>query len=430
MTSHFCLQSSRPCYVKTSHCSPLLNTTSSGVLPAARQLCSFRIRHRHCEVRRSSIGFDLGGANGRGTEKHADNLTKAASSLLLYQNVLSGKPAKAFLKLLLLLQRGRLQDILETYGDFYSSLAVASHLSWQDFLLEQILLGKQNAFAKAAARGELPRSSPRHKAAAYDLDILQKLAVAESTLVSWIEDVSSSIPDGWKEAALSSGPSTTPQRDAVKTEELNLPGDLSAPDFIQAPVSPAQRSAYRAWIGGKWRWSEALPELQYFYETHGFGVTSTDSGLKWVDGLLEMCDYDRTHMSLGIKGASASIHSPENEGVPHEVLQHIENFAKGSEDQKGLVYMGHQTVNLGSLVKKVGQHGIRVLHLTSTDLTKLANVASALYLYPRVKFAVVCNAWVEQKQATTWTALQEVFAGGLWPQNARLYLIGNDELGH
>ena len=194
-------------------------------------------------------------------------------------------------------------------------------------------------------------------------------------------------------AALSSGPSTTPQRDASKNEELSLPGDLSAPDFIRAPVSPAQRSAYRAWIGGKWRWSEALPELQYFYETHGFGVTSTDSGLKWVDGLLEACDYDRTHMSLGIKGASGSTGSTESKGLPHEVLQHIENFAKGSEDQKGLVYMGQQTVNLGLLVKAVGPHGIRVLHLNSTDLTKLANVASALYLYPRVKFAVVCKVW-------------------------------------
>ena len=73
-----------------------------------------------------------------GTEKHAENLTKAAASLLLFQNVLKGRPAQAFLKLLLFLQKGRIQDILEAYGDLYSSLAAGDHLSWQDYLLEEV----------------------------------------------------------------------------------------------------------------------------------------------------------------------------------------------------------------------------------------------------------------------------------------------------
>ena len=66
----------------------------------------------------------------------------------------------------------------------------------------QVLTGKFNAFARAAAKGELPKSSPLHKAAAFDLDALQKLAVAETTLVSWVEDVSVSLPEGWAAAGL------------------------------------------------------------------------------------------------------------------------------------------------------------------------------------------------------------------------------------
>ena len=66
-----------------------------------------------------------------------------------------------------------------------------------------MLIGKFNPFAKAAAKGELPKTSPLHKAAAYDLDILQKLSVAETTLVSWIEDVSNSLPPGWSAAGVS-----------------------------------------------------------------------------------------------------------------------------------------------------------------------------------------------------------------------------------
>lgn len=157
-------------------------STDSSARP--RLLCkpSFRPRQAHSRnrlhggqrsVRRlvstQAIGFDLGTESGKGgpcysaihtaaeflqsnqivigvfsccvgTDKHADNLTRAASSLLLYQNVLKNRPAQAFLKLLLYLQKGRVQDILEAYGEFYSSLAAGNYLSWQDFLLEEVSL--------------------------------------------------------------------------------------------------------------------------------------------------------------------------------------------------------------------------------------------------------------------------------------------------
>lgn len=58
--------------------------------------------------------------------------------MLLYQNVLRGRPAQAFLKLLPLLQRGSTGNILEAYGEFYSSLAAGNYLSWQDYLLEEV----------------------------------------------------------------------------------------------------------------------------------------------------------------------------------------------------------------------------------------------------------------------------------------------------
>ncbi len=93
---------------------------------------------------------------------------------------------------------------------------------------------------------------------------------------------------GYASAAASSGPSTKPQQEACKSGALDLPGDLAAPDFINAPLTPQQRSAYRANIGGKWRWAEALPELQYYYESYGFGITAASSTLKWAGGFLEV----------------------------------------------------------------------------------------------------------------------------------------------
>ena len=236
-----------------------------------------------------------------------------------------------------------------------------------------MLAGKFNSFAKAAARGELPKSSPLHKAAAFDLDILQKLAVAETTLVSWVEDVSRSLPEGWAAAGLfglqlvyagnlywqsilcgvsnytsptvhnhpigshnhdhghscadigrqiwaafiaklepvpaltisfdataaAYGPSTNPQLEASKSELLDIPSDLSAPAFIKGPLTPSQRTAWRASIGGKWKWSEALPELQYYYEAHGFGITAVNSTLKWAGGHLEAYDIPKSTLAYG-----------------------------------------------------------------------------------------------------------------------------------
>ena len=82
-----------------------------------------------------------------------------------------------------------------------------------------------------------------------------------------------------------------PQQEAAKSgEHLEIPEDLAAPPYIKAPLTPSQRTAYRARIGSKWKWSEALPELQYYYEAHGFGITAVNSTLKWAGGQLEAYD--------------------------------------------------------------------------------------------------------------------------------------------
>lgn len=233
----------------------------------------------------------------------------------------------------------------------------------------QVLTGKYNPFARAAAKGELPKSSPLHKAAAFDLDVLQKLAVAETTLVSWVEDVSTSLPEGWATAGLFTcwqnilfavtlypcrlismslwvgmtvvcrcaqahcsisaacsamptrlallpsasvaaaaayGPSTAPQQEAGRSEPLDIPEDLAAPAYIKAPLTPSQRTAYRGRIGGKWKWSEALPELQYYYEAHGFGITAVNSTLKWAGGHIE--PYEPPKSMLNPSGRCMVLH--------------------------------------------------------------------------------------------------------------------------
>jgi hypothetical protein len=51
--------------------------------------------------------------------------------------------------------------------------------------LDRILAGEDNPFATAAAKGQTVNQTLL-AAAASDLDVLQKLAIMEHTLVSWV----------------------------------------------------------------------------------------------------------------------------------------------------------------------------------------------------------------------------------------------------
>ena len=65
-------------------------------------------------------------------------------------------------------------------GQFWSN-AIAAVITSEVVAL-QIISGKGNPLAKAAARGEASQEKAMQQAAAYDLDILQRLAVTETTL--------------------------------------------------------------------------------------------------------------------------------------------------------------------------------------------------------------------------------------------------------
>lgn len=128
-----------------------------------------------------------------GAEKHAEELTRGAASLLLYSGVLKGKPAQveggpgwprgpaggggasvtarealpllwlgpcpslpihiqpypcpcsfghhgaqAFLGVLQLLQKGNPLLLAQQYGELYRLLAADEYASWQDYLLDQV----------------------------------------------------------------------------------------------------------------------------------------------------------------------------------------------------------------------------------------------------------------------------------------------------
>lgn len=73
-----------------------------------------------------------------GVEKRAADLCRDAASLLLFQSVMEGKPAQAFLKVLVSLQRKSKEEVLSSYGSFYREMASSTSKSWQDYLLDEV----------------------------------------------------------------------------------------------------------------------------------------------------------------------------------------------------------------------------------------------------------------------------------------------------
>lgn len=116
-------------------------------------------------------------------------------------------------------------------------------------LFPQVIRGSDNPLARAASHGR----PTQHllAAAAYDLDVLQQLAVLERTLAGWVRHTAYGVDERWVEAAASLAP-----RDPQAAPELRLPP--TPPPALLAPLSELQRAGLRAELAGKWKWSEGV----------------------------------------------------------------------------------------------------------------------------------------------------------------------------
>jgi len=117
-------------------------------------------------------------------------LQRQAASLLLYQAVMQGGAGQAFLQLLVTLQPEDSNPLncLSAYGQWFQSL-VATGVSWQDYLLVQ-LLRADNALTQQAQQSE-SYSAALIAAAQHDLRALQHLYSWTGKQVSqWVQEKS------------------------------------------------------------------------------------------------------------------------------------------------------------------------------------------------------------------------------------------------
>lgn len=115
-----------------------------------------------------------------------EKLLRLSPTLLVYQDVLTTKPAEAFLACLQHIY-DRNPDLAQQQFAVMARAVQRSAPSWADYIQDQILLGKDNPFAQSCEREGAAWDHRLREAAAYDVQTLQALAVSEEQLVSWIQ---------------------------------------------------------------------------------------------------------------------------------------------------------------------------------------------------------------------------------------------------
>lgn len=372
-----------------------------------------------------AIGFDLPGSSpsNKSAERCADDLSRAAASLLLYQPVLKTRPAVAFLDVLLHLQKGSPLRLMERYSEMWRALAAdADATSWSEHLVDQALRGADNPFARAAAQGEdVAHLMP---AAAHDWGVLQSLAVTEATLTSWVRDTVSGVSEGWADAAGSVGPRGTPPAGEPVDLATLLPE--APPPAVLAPLSAAQRAALRSELMHQWEWGAGAELVRRFHAAHGVGLVSLHRTLKWTGDALQAQDALE-----GVLAGAGEVDEAAVQGVADALAAGLLSLDLSDRQRGAAPTVVHGCARAGyaaaavalrrleTLVpadKREAAAGVRTVLLPQARLRDAGDLAWRLSQHPRVRFAVLVIVAKDLDAEVAAT-----LAGGdgfSWPANA------------
>lgn len=392
----------------------IITYSKSFKLTSNRHACPKLHTRRINTSPRASIGFALGDEKSRPPpDSQCDSLYRSASSLLLLTPILKKQPAQSFLELLLLIQKGSPESIMQKYGEFYRHIVSlpTGDLTWSDFLLDQLLStsSSDSPFAKAAAKGE--NISHLLPAVAHDLDIIQKLAVPEHLLAEWVKDsmkYGASISNDWLAAAASTTPLASssssspppPSSSSVVIKSSVIPNTSdSLPDAFLAPLTKEQRAALRADMAGRWRWSECAEELARYYATYGCGIVGGHRVLTWTGSSLQAQDVVQpsVHRLLGTEGkispsgtassSSTSASSSTQEassssslgGGKTLLLKSLSQFAEVSPENRGYAVRPPHTLLIGTSIERwlafswASNSQAVIAHRTNTNINTSTN---------------------------------------------------------
>ncbi|KAG2499306.1 hypothetical protein HYH03_002884 [Edaphochlamys debaryana] len=408
---------------------------------SARWTCPLRA-HGPTRQRLSvkAIGFDFGDGESSSRAAPAKRSTQVkavgtlAASLLVFGGVMKGSVGEAFLGALAATQKYQAagKEVLAAYGRFYSLLLTAGYDSWQDYLLDQILLGRDNAFARAAAQGTLEGGAPVLRAVAYDLDVLQELSLGLGQVAELVSDTVPSAGPYWTEAASSVSIKARPG--SVKALGAGAGGPLPTvtpidpaqrSQYIRSPPSDAELAAWRAAISNKEAWSEAVPLLTTYYHLHGFGITSRNPTLRWVKGAFE-------EGADGSNPASPLPPLPALDSVRAALEANTLAHCAGRPAEHALVAgpsgSGKSALLWDYTLAAGRDKGLRLVDVGSEGPAAVLEAARGCGRYPRLRFVIVADhvdCPVRGAAAADLSAGLGRCGPSGWPENTLLYMAAS-----
>ncbi|MBD2663701.1 hypothetical protein B6N60_01418 [Richelia sinica FACHB-800] len=317
-------------------------------------------------------------------------LQRQAASLLLYQSVLHGEVAIAFLELLQTIRYadGDGQQCLQAYGAYFQALA-AINQNWEEYLINQILTA-ENPFTRQVQQQEFSALSPALVAAVqHDLQVLQILYECNSAILSeWVQVVT------------------------------HLP--VSPVVWYREPETKAPSNTMMATLPQLDNWGDAVADLAAYYRHHGTGLFVKYHAFRWQDGELIGIPYpDPVQLStlVGYEWQKAAL------------VKNTEFLLSGAPALHVLLY-GSRGSGKSSLVKALlneySHRNLRLIEVSKSALRDLPTIVEQLRGVPQ-KFIIFVDDLSFEEDDDAFKALKVVLEGSLTarPQNVVVYATSN-----
>ncbi|AFZ59783.1 ATP-binding protein [Anabaena cylindrica FACHB-243] len=317
-------------------------------------------------------------------------LQRQAASLLLYQSVLKGEVAIAFLDLLQAIRYtdadGR--DCLQAYGNYFQALA-ASKQTWEEYLISQILIA-DNPFTRLAQQRDFTDLPPALVAAArHDLQVLQNLHECNSAILSeWVQVV----------AHLPVSPVVWYQ----EAEKVKIDTDLVT-SIPQLEI-----------------WADAVEDLAAYYQQHGTGLFAEYRAFSWQNGYFVAIPYPDPVQLNTLVGY---------EWQKDTLLKNTKFLLSGQPALHVLLY-GSRGSGKSSLVKSLlnecNHHNLRLIEVAKSELQDLPKIVEQLRGVPQ-KFIIFVDDLSFEEDDDAFKSLKVVLEGSLTarPQNIVVYATSN-----